>query len=55
MTKELKKEGMEQQVKMARTAMEQDTSTDHIESKAVIAKVLGGTQQTACAAQLNNH
>ena len=46
-TKELKKEGMEQQVKMARTAMEQDTSTDHIESKAVIAKVcVGGTQQT---------
>ena len=38
-TAELKKPGQELQVKMARQAMANDTSTDHIESKAIIAKV----------------
>lgn len=41
-TAELSKPGAEQQVKMARAAMAGDTSTDHIESKKMIAKVAFG-------------
>ena len=39
LTKELRRPGAEQQRKMAASAMAGDTSTDHIESKAIIAKV----------------
>ena len=39
LTRELRKPGAEGQRKMAAAAMAGDTSTDHIESKAIIAKV----------------
>lgn len=39
LTKELRRPGAEQQKKMAAAAMANDNSTDHIESKAIIAKV----------------
>ena len=51
-TAELKKPGMEQQVKMARQAMANDTSTDHIESKAIIAKVRMTDTQRLTARQI---
>jgi hypothetical protein len=44
-TAELRKPGAEQQVKMARNAMAQDTSTDHIESKKLIGSVAWGIVQ----------
>lgn len=40
LTKELRRPGAEGQRKMAAAAMAADTSTDHIESKAIIAKVI---------------